>query len=181
MCAARMVGKREVTSSKLSKTGEYFLMLSSRPTDAVEQRANQLLLAMVTRRVSGCRCAGLRRLHLSLEREAPEHGQGGRGAAGTRHPISNPCMTNYRGRSWTVGPGCSGICSAYHSRSCRDGIALPANRHQIRENVDRLRDINESKSVLELGRANPDINYLLQLDLELSYLRDVLASIEVQR
>jgi hypothetical protein len=41
-----------------------------------------------------------------------------------------------------------------------------------------MRDINELEVVLELSRANPDINYLLQLDLEANYLRDVMASIE---
>jgi hypothetical protein len=41
-----------------------------------------------------------------------------------------------------------------------------------------MRDLNELEAVLELSRAKPDINYLLQLDLESSYLRDVLASIE---
>jgi hypothetical protein len=34
------------------------------------------------------------------------------------------------------------------------------------------------KPFLELSRDQPDINYLLQLDLESSFLRDVLASIE---
>jgi len=62
-------------------------------------------------------------------------------------------------------------------RSCRPA-PLSVSRHQIRQRVDRLRDINELEAVLELSRANPDINYLLQLDLELSYLRDILASIE---
>jgi hypothetical protein len=62
-------------------------------------------------------------------------------------------------------------------RSCRPA-ALPVTRHQIRQRVDRLRDINELEAVLELSRAKPDMNYLLQLDLESSYLRDVLASIE---
>jgi hypothetical protein len=47
-----MVGKQEVTSSNLSKTGAYSLMPSSRSTDTVEQRANQLLLAMVTKMVT---------------------------------------------------------------------------------------------------------------------------------
>jgi hypothetical protein len=72
-------------------------------------------------------------------------------------------------------------CGTRLLRRFRRPVPLPANRHQIRENVDRLRDIHELKAVLELSRAKPDINYLLQLDLELSYLRDVLASIEVQR
>ena len=41
-----------------------------------------------------------------------------------------------------------------------------------------MRDIYELEAVLELSRAKPDINYLLQLDLESNYLHDVLASIE---
>jgi hypothetical protein len=48
---------------------------------------------------------------------------------------------------------------------------LPVTRHQIRQRVDRLRDINELEAVLELSRAKPDINYLLQLDLESNYGR----------
>lgn len=63
-------------------------------------------------------------------------------------------------------------------RSCRPA-PLPVTRTQIRQSVDRIRDINELEAALELSRAKPDINYLLQLDLELNYLRDVLASIEV--
>jgi hypothetical protein len=62
-------------------------------------------------------------------------------------------------------------------RACRPA-PLPVTRHQIRQRVDRLRDINELEAALELIRAKPDMNYLLQLDLELSYLRDVLTSIE---
>ena len=62
-------------------------------------------------------------------------------------------------------------------RSCRPA-PLPVTRHQIRQKVDRMRDIYELEAVLELSRAKPDINYLLQLDLESNYLRDVLASIE---
>jgi len=62
-------------------------------------------------------------------------------------------------------------------RSCRPA-PLPVTRPQIRQKVDRMRDLYELEAVLELSRANPDINYLLQLDLESSYLRDVLASIE---
>jgi hypothetical protein len=54
----------------------------------------------------------------------------------------------------------------------------PATRSQIRQKVDRLRDLYELEAVLELSRVEPDINYLLQLDLESSYLRDVVASIE---
>jgi len=62
-------------------------------------------------------------------------------------------------------------------RSCRPA-PLPVTRPQIRQKVDRMREIYELEAVLELSRANPDINYLLQLDLESNYLHDVLASIE---
>ena len=62
-------------------------------------------------------------------------------------------------------------------RSCRPA-PLPITRPQIRQKVDRMRDLYELEVALELSRAKPDINYLLQLDLESSYLRDVLASIE---
>ena len=62
-------------------------------------------------------------------------------------------------------------------RSCRPA-PLPVTRPQIRQKVDRMRDLYELEAVLELSRAKPDMNYLLQLDLESSYLRDVLASIE---
>lgn len=62
-------------------------------------------------------------------------------------------------------------------RSCRPA-PLPVTRPQIRQRVDRMREIYELEAVLELSRANPDINYLLQLDLESNYLHDVLASLE---
>ena len=62
-------------------------------------------------------------------------------------------------------------------RSCRPA-PLPVTRPQIRQKVDRMREIYELEAVLELSRAKPDINYLLQLDLEQNYLCDVLASIE---
>jgi hypothetical protein len=63
-------------------------------------------------------------------------------------------------------------------RRLRRPVPLPVTRAQVRQRVDRMRDLYELEAVLELSRANPDINYLLQLDLESSYLRDVLASIE---
>jgi hypothetical protein len=65
-------------------------------------------------------------------------------------------------------------------RSCRPAL-LPVTRYQVRQKVDRMRDLYELEAVLELSRAKPDINYLLQLDLESNYLRDVLASIEEVR
>ena len=63
-------------------------------------------------------------------------------------------------------------------RRLRRPALLLVTRLQIRQKVDRMRDIYELESVLELSRTNPDINYLLQLDLESSYLQDVMASIE---
>jgi hypothetical protein len=65
-------------------------------------------------------------------------------------------------------------------RRYRRPVQLPATRSQIRQQVDRLRDIYELEAVIELSRAKPDINYLLQLDLESSFLRDVAASIGEQ-
>ena len=62
-------------------------------------------------------------------------------------------------------------------RSCRPAL-LPVTRPHIRQKVDRMREIYELEAAVELSRAKPDINYLLQLDLESNYLRDVLASIE---
>jgi hypothetical protein len=59
-------------------------------------------------------------------------------------------------------------------------LPLPATRSQVRQKVDRLRDLYELEAVLELSRAKPDINYLLRLDLESSFLRDVVASIGEQ-
>jgi hypothetical protein len=69
-------------------------------------------------------------------------------------------------------------CGRSFFRRLRRPALLPVTRPQIRQKVDRMRDIYELEAVLELSRAKPDINYLLQLDLESSYLRDVLASIE---
>jgi hypothetical protein len=47
-----------------------------------------------------------------------------------------------------------------------------------RRQADRLRDLYEFEAVLELSRPKPDLNYLLQLELESTYLREVLATIE---
>jgi hypothetical protein len=69
-------------------------------------------------------------------------------------------------------------CGSRLFRRSRRSVPLPVTRTQIRQKVDRMRDLCELEAVLELSRANPDINYLLELDLESSYLRDVLASIE---
>lgn len=52
---------------------------------------------------------------------------------------------------------------------------LPSpTQSQLRQKVDRLRDLYELEAILELSRPKPDINYLLQLDLESSYLREIL-------
>ena len=65
-------------------------------------------------------------------------------------------------------------------RRYRRPVPLPVSRSQIRQKVDRLRDLYELEAVIELSRAKPDMNYLLQLDLESSFLRDVAASIGEQ-
>jgi hypothetical protein len=62
-------------------------------------------------------------------------------------------------------------------RRLRRPAPLPVTRHQIRQKVDRMSDLYELEAALELSRVKPYINYLLQLDFESSYLRDVLASI----
>jgi hypothetical protein len=72
-------------------------------------------------------------------------------------------------------------CGPRLLRRYRRPVPLPATRSQVRQQVDRLKDLCELEAVLELSRARPDINYLLQLDLESSYLRGVAASIEVQK
>ena len=66
-------------------------------------------------------------------------------------------------------------------RRYRRPVPLPATRFEVRQKVDRLRDLYELEAVLELSRANPDINYLLQLDLESSFVRDVAVSIKEQK
>lgn len=71
-------------------------------------------------------------------------------------------------------------CGPRLLRRYRRPVPLPATRSQVRQKVDRLRDLYELEAVLELSRVKPDINYLLQLDLESSVLRDVAASIEGQ-
>ena len=73
--------------------------------------------------------------------------------------------------------------TSYGSRLLRRNrrpVPLPVSRSQIRQKVDRLRDLYELEAVIELSRAKPDMNYLLQLDLESSFLRDVAASIGEQ-
>ena len=63
-------------------------------------------------------------------------------------------------------------------RRYRHPVPLPATRSPVRQQADRPRDLYELEASLELCRAKPDINYLLQLDLKSSYLRDVMASRE---
>jgi hypothetical protein len=72
-------------------------------------------------------------------------------------------------------------CGPRLLRRYRHPAPLPATRSQVRQKVDRLRDLYELEAVLELSRAMPDINYLLLLDLESSFLRDVAASIKEQK
>lgn len=66
----------------------------------------------------------------------------------------------------------------FFRRSRRRSVPLRITPIQVRQRVDRMRDLYELEAVLELSRVNPDINYLLQLDLEASYLHEVLASLE---
>jgi hypothetical protein len=72
-------------------------------------------------------------------------------------------------------------CGPRLLRRYRRPAPLLATRSKVRQKVDRLRDLYELEAVLELSRAMPDINYLLQLDLESSFLRDVAASIKEQK
>jgi hypothetical protein len=72
-------------------------------------------------------------------------------------------------------------CGPRLLRRSRRPAPLPATRSQVRQRVDRLRDPYELEAVLELSRAKPDINYLLQLDLESNFLRDVAVLIEEQK
>jgi hypothetical protein len=65
----------------------------------------------------------------------------------------------------------------FFRRFCR-AVPSAVSRTQVRQKADRLRDLYELESTLELSLGKPDINYLLQLDLESTYVRDVLASIE---
>ena len=53
-----------------------------------------------------------------------------------------------------------------------------ATPSHVRRQLDRLRDLYELEAVLELSRPKPDINYLLQLELESGYLKEVLATTE---
>jgi hypothetical protein len=69
-------------------------------------------------------------------------------------------------------------CGPRLLRCYRRPVPLPATRSQIRQQADRLRDLYELEAALELCRAKPDIHHLLQLDLESSYLRNVMASLE---
>jgi hypothetical protein len=61
-------------------------------------------------------------------------------------------------------------------RRYRRPAPLPITPSHIRQQVDRLRDLYELEAALELYRARPNINYLL----ESSYLQDVVASLKEQ-
>jgi hypothetical protein len=69
-------------------------------------------------------------------------------------------------------------CGPRLFRRYRCPAPLAATRSQVRQQADRLRDLYELEASLELCRTKPDIHYLLQLDLESSYLREVMASRE---
>ena len=70
-------------------------------------------------------------------------------------------------------------CAPRLPRRSRPLLALPVASVQVRNQIDRLRDLYDLEAVLELGRPNPDMNYLLQLDLESSNLHAIAASIRV--
>ena len=70
-------------------------------------------------------------------------------------------------------------CAPRLPRRSRPLLALPVASVQVRNKIDRLRDLYELEAVLELSRPNPDMNYLLQLDLESSNLHAIAASIGV--
>ena len=70
-------------------------------------------------------------------------------------------------------------CAPRLPRRSRPLLALPVASVQVRAKIDRLRDLYELEAVLELSRQNPDMNYLLQLDLESSNLHAIAASIGV--
>ena len=53
----------------------------------------------------------------------------------------------------------------------------PPSRPHVRCQLDRLKDLYELEAALELSRPKPDINYLLQLELESSYLATLERSI----
>jgi len=65
-------------------------------------------------------------------------------------------------------------------RRSRRSVPLPVPTVLIRNKIERLRDLYELEAVLELSRLNPDMNYLLQLDLESSNLHAIAASVGVQ-
>ena len=54
----------------------------------------------------------------------------------------------------------------------------PPTQPQVRHQLDRLKDLYEFEAPLELSRPKPDINYLLQLELESGYLTELRASLE---
>jgi hypothetical protein len=60
----------------------------------------------------------------------------------------------------------------------RRPVPPAASPFQVRHRLDRLKDLYELEAALELSRPKPDINYLLDLELESSYLAEVLTSLE---
>jgi len=70
-------------------------------------------------------------------------------------------------------------CVSHLPRRSRRPLALPISSVQVRNKIDRLRDLYELEAVLELSRPNPDMNYLLQLDLESCNLHAIAASVGV--
>jgi len=70
-------------------------------------------------------------------------------------------------------------CVSHLPRRSRRPLTLPISSVQVRNKIDRLRDLYELEAVLELSRPNPDMNYLLQLDLESSNLHAIAASVGV--
>ena len=70
-------------------------------------------------------------------------------------------------------------CAPRLPRRSRRPLLLPASSVHARQQINRLRDLYEFKAVLELSRPNPNMNYLLQLELESSNLHAIAASIGV--
>jgi len=52
-------------------------------------------------------------------------------------------------------------CGPRLLRRYRRPVPLLATRSQVRQHVDRLKDLCELEAVIKLSRAKPDINYLL--------------------
>jgi hypothetical protein len=70
-------------------------------------------------------------------------------------------------------------CAPRLPRRSRRPLSLPDSSVQARQQINQLRDLYELETVLELSRPNPNMNYLLQLDLESSNLHAIAAFIGV--